>query len=62
MSDDMARAFRAGWKSRDASISIVQPTNARDEFYGTPKRTKATVRPMKYHASIFTRWLKEQNK
>lgn len=58
MSDDMARAFKAGWKARESAISIVQPTNARDEFYGAPRRTKAEIRPVKYHASKFTAWLK----
>lgn len=58
MSDDLAAAFKAGWKAREAAISIIQPTNARDEFYGVKKRTKAEVRPVKYHASRFARWMK----
>lgn len=54
---DLADAYREGWKQRDRTISVVQPTNARDEFYGAVKRTKAFVRPAKYHASLFTRYL-----
>lgn len=55
---DMADAFREGWKKRDRTVGIVQPTNARDEFYGASKRAKAMVRPASYHASLFTAWLK----
>lgn len=55
---DLADAFREGWKHRDRTIGVVQPTNARDEFYGTAKRAKATVRPSRYHASLFTSWFK----
>lgn len=56
---DMADAFREGWKQRDRTIGIVQPTRARDEFYGTARRAKATARPSRYHASLFTAWLKD---
>lgn len=58
MSDDMAKAFKAGWKARESCISIIQPTDARDEFYGVAPRRKAAVRPVKYHASRFTAWVK----
>lgn len=60
MSEDMRRAFRAGWDAREARIGIIQPTDARDEFYGTPRRARASIRPVKYHASIFTNWRKAE--
>lgn len=56
---DMADAYREGWKRRDKTIGVIQATTVRDEFYGTPKRAKATVRPSRYHASLFTAWLKD---
>lgn len=55
---DLAEAFKAGWKSREKIISIIQPTNARQEFYGERARKSATVRPAKYHHSRFTTWMK----
>lgn len=55
---DLREAFKAGWKQRDKTISIIQPTNARDEFYGERQRTKATVRPARYHDSLFRDWKK----
>lgn len=58
MTDDLSKAFRAGWMAREAAISIIQPTNARDELYGVKRRAKAEVRPVKYHASRFTRWMR----
>lgn len=54
---DLADAFREGWKQRDRTIGIIQATTARDEVYGVPRRAKASVRPAKYHASLFRAWL-----
>lgn len=59
---ELAAAYKAGWQRRDRTISILQPTNSRDEVYGQPRRSKATVRPTRYHHSLFINWLKESAK
>lgn len=57
---DMRDAFRAGWARRDKTIGIIQPSNAREEFYGMPRRQKASIRPARYHASMFSAWIKDR--
>lgn len=57
--NDLRRAYREGWKAGQQSVRLVHPTTARDEFYGTKRRPKATLRAPSYHASMFARWLKE---
>lgn len=59
---DLAAAYRAGWDARERCISISQPTNARDEFYGVKRRSLAEIRPVKYHHSRFMRWNRERQK
>lgn len=59
---DLADAYREGWKRRDKCIALIQATTARDEVYGESRRLKAKVRPLKYHASMFTAWMKARTK
>lgn len=59
---DLRDAFRSGWKRRDMTIGIIQPTDARQELYGEKRRAKATVRPARYHDSLFTAWKKAREK
>lgn len=57
---DLRKAFKAGWDQRNRTVSIIQPTNARQEFYGEKARHKASVRRARYHHSLFAAWLKEE--